>query len=41
MGLAVDVVPCPHSVFEQEKHEINTLARAAFSRGKLLYEQAT
>jgi hypothetical protein len=33
-------VACPHSVFEEEKNEINTLARAAFARGKLLYEQA-
>lgn len=40
MGLAVDVVPCPRSVFEEEKHEVNTLARAAFARGRLLYEQA-
>src|SRR5580692_1726823 len=40
MGLPVDVVPCPHSVFEEEKHEVNTLARAAFARGRLVYEQA-
>jgi uncharacterized protein len=40
LGLPVDVVPCPRSVFEEEKHEINTLARAAFARGRLLYEQA-
>ena len=40
MGLPVDVVPCPRSVFEEEKHEVNTLARAAFARGRLLYEQA-
>jgi predicted nucleotidyltransferase len=39
MGLPVDVVPCPRSIFEEEKHEVNTLACAAFARGKLLYEQ--
>jgi predicted nucleotidyltransferase len=41
LGLPVDVVACPRSVFEQEKNEVNTLARAAFARGKLLYEQTT
>ncbi len=40
MGLPVDVVPCPRSVFDEEKYEVNTLARAAFARGRLLYEQA-
>ena len=39
MGLAVDLVPCAQSIFEEEKNEINTLAQAAFRRGKLLYEQ--
>jgi hypothetical protein len=37
-GLAIDLVPCPRSVFEQEKDEINTLPRAAYARGRLLYE---
>lgn len=41
MGLAVDLVPCTRSIFEEEKHEVNTLPRAAFLRGKLLYEQRT
>jgi predicted nucleotidyltransferase len=40
LGVAVDVVPCTRSVFEEEKHEINTLPRAAFVRGRLLYGQA-
>lgn len=40
LGLPVDLIPCPRSVFEEEKTELNTLARAAFMRGRLLYEQA-
>ena len=35
LGLPVDVVACPRSVFEEEKNEINTLARAAFARVRL------
>ena len=38
-GLPIDLVPCPRSVFEQEKGEVNTLPRAAYVRGRLLYEQ--
>lgn len=41
LGVAVDVVPCTRSVFEEEKNEINTLPRAAFLRGRLLYGQST
>jgi hypothetical protein len=37
LGVAVDLVPCTRSVFEEEKHEINTLPRAALARGRLLY----
>jgi uncharacterized protein len=40
MGVPVDVVPCTRSEFEEEKHEIDTLARAAFLRGVRLYERA-
>lgn len=40
LGVAVDVVPCTRSVFEEEKTEINTLPRAAFARGRRLYGQA-
>jgi uncharacterized protein len=40
MGVPVDIVPCTRSEFEEEKHEIDTLARAAFLRGVRLYERA-
>lgn len=40
LGVPVDVVPCTRSEFEEEKHEIDTLARAAFVRGVRLYERA-
>ncbi len=33
LGVPVDVVPCTRSEFEEEKHELDTLARAAFLRG--------
>jgi uncharacterized protein len=36
--LPVDLVPCTRSEFEEEKHEIDTLPRAAFLRGVRLYE---
>jgi hypothetical protein len=40
MGVPVDVVPCTRSEFDEEKHEIDTLARAAVLRGVRLYERA-
>jgi predicted nucleotidyltransferase len=40
MGVPVDVVPCTRSELEEEKHEIDTLARAAFLREVRLYERA-
>lgn len=40
MGVPIDVVPCTRSEFEEEKHEIDTLARAAFSKGIRIYERA-
>lgn len=40
LGVPVDVVPCTRLEFEEEKHEIDTLARAAFVRGVRLYERA-
>lgn len=40
LGVPVDVVPCTRSEFEEEKHEIDTLARAAFLRGIRIYERA-
>jgi hypothetical protein len=35
-----DIVPCTRSEFEEEKHEIDTLARAAFLRGRRIYERS-
>jgi len=40
LGVPVDVVPCTRSEFEEEKHEIDSLARAAFLRGVRLDERA-
>jgi hypothetical protein len=40
LGVPVDIMPCTRSEFEEEKHEIDTLARAAFLRGIRLYERA-
>lgn len=39
LGVPVDVVPCTRSEFEEEKHEIDTLARAAYLRGIRIYER--
>ena len=40
-GLEVpaDIVPCTRTEFEEEKGEIDTLPRAAVSRGKLLWRR--
>jgi uncharacterized protein len=40
MGLPVDVVPYTRSEFEEEKHELDSIARAAFLRGMRIYERA-
>ena len=40
LGVAADIVPCTRSEFEEEKHEIDTLALAAYLRGKRIYERA-
>jgi predicted nucleotidyltransferase len=40
LGVPVDIVPCTRSEFEEEKHEIGTLARAAYLRGIRVYERA-
>lgn len=40
LGIAADIIPCTRSEFEEEKFEIDTLARAAFLRGKRIYERA-
>lgn len=34
LGIAVDVVPYRRVEFDEEKHEVDTLARAAFLRGR-------
>ena len=41
LGVPVDIVPCTRSEFEEEKHEIDTLPRAAFLRGIRIYERGT
>ena len=38
-GLAADIIPCTASDFEEEKLEVDTVPRAAFQRGRLLYER--
>lgn len=39
LDVPADIVPCTRAEFEEEKHEIDTLARAAFLRGKRIYER--
>jgi hypothetical protein len=39
LDIPADIVPCTRSEFEEEKHEIDTLARAAFLRGRRIYER--
>jgi predicted nucleotidyltransferase len=40
LDIPADIVPCTRSEFEEEKNEIDTLARAAFLRGRRIYERA-
>jgi predicted nucleotidyltransferase len=37
LGVPVDLIPCTHSDFEEEKGEIDSLPRAAVTRGRLVY----
>jgi uncharacterized protein len=37
LNIPVDVVPCTRSEFEEEKHEVDTLPRAAWTRGTRIY----
>ncbi|MEK7470197.1 MAG: nucleotidyltransferase domain-containing protein [Planctomycetota bacterium] len=37
LNVPVDVVPCTRSVFEEEKFELDTLPRAAWTKGSKLY----
>jgi uncharacterized protein len=39
--IPADIVPCTRAEFEEEKLEIDTLARAAFLRGRRVYERRT
>ncbi len=39
LDIPADIVPCTRAEFEEEKHEIDTLARAAFVRGRRVYER--
>ena len=39
LGVPADLVPCTRSDFEDEKDEVGTLARAAYHRGKRIYER--
>ena len=39
LDIPADVVPCTRAEFEEEKYEIDTLARAAFLRGRRIYER--
>ena len=34
-----DVIPCTRSEFDEEKDEIDSLARAAFLRGRKIHER--
>lgn len=37
--VTADIIPCTRSEFEEEKHEIDSLPRAATLRGRELYER--
>jgi predicted nucleotidyltransferase len=39
LDIPADIMPCTRAEFEEEKHEIDTLARAAFLRGRRIYER--
>ena len=39
LDIPADIVPCTRAEFEEEKNEIDTLARAAFLRGRRIYER--
>jgi predicted nucleotidyltransferase len=41
LDIPADIIPCTRAEFEEEKQEIDTLARAAFLRGKRIYERRT
>jgi predicted nucleotidyltransferase len=37
--VTADIIPCTRSEFEEEKHEVDSLPRAATLRGRKLYER--
>jgi len=39
LDIPADIVPCTRAEFEEEKYESDTLARAAFLRGRRIYER--
>jgi uncharacterized protein len=39
LGIPADLVPCTKSDFDDEKDEVGTLARAAYHRGRRIYER--
>jgi hypothetical protein len=39
LGVPADIILCTRSEFEEEKLEIDTLARAAYLRGRRIYER--
>ncbi|MBI2921358.1 MAG: nucleotidyltransferase domain-containing protein [Planctomycetes bacterium] len=41
LNIAVDVIPCTRREFEEEKVEIDSLPRAAWTRGMRLYARAS
>ncbi|MCB9673452.1 MAG: nucleotidyltransferase domain-containing protein [Alphaproteobacteria bacterium] len=36
--VSADIVPCTHAEFVEDQHEIDTLARAAVTRGRKIFE---
>ena len=39
VAVPADIIPCTRSEFEEERHEIDSLPRAATLRGQKLYER--
>jgi hypothetical protein len=39
VGVTADIIPCTRSEFDEERHEIDSLPRAAVSHGRKLYER--
>jgi uncharacterized protein len=37
--VTADIVPCTRSEFDEEKHELDSLPRAAMLRGRKIYER--